>query len=470
MKLGKVFSVVLSIGLLLPFSGQAQAMDEPTVRVELVTPFASGSEEALTNLSFTIESNYIIENHPNVMLLAGQKYFVQIENGTLSLYQYGSIGLPVPLLQGQSTIRAVPVIQEAKNSIIQVQGKSKSFKYRGAMEFQLGYKGTKPRIIPINELGMENYLKGVVPREMSASWEREALKAQAVAARTYAMRQMIAKHGAAINDTTQYQAYQGVSIEHPNSNAAVEETRGQVLSYNDELIEALYASSNGGHSEAPENVWKNSKGAPYLTAKPDPYDAKISPYKNWQETMTIAQLQEKLKNRTPAIGTIKKVEVKQTYPSGRIADLMIEGDKGTVHLTKDEARSVLGLKSSLYHVQVNYNAPVSPKELLSAYNGVTTERKDIGSLTITNGTTEKTVAGSGLVLQGADQKKTLDQGSSDPAVKPVSVTFIGSGWGHGVGMSQWGARQMAKEGMNYQDILQFYYAPAQISENYEAGN
>jgi stage II sporulation protein D len=480
MKLGKALPIVLSLGLLLPFGGQGKAAEEPQVRVELTVPFSLGTNETLSTIPFTVMGNYMIEDHPNVVLLSGQKYYVQIENGTLSLYQQGDMGFPLPLLQGKSMIKINPTF-ETDEATVGIQGKKETYSYRGAMEFQIGYKGTKPHIIPINVLGMESYLKGVVPREMSASWEREALKAQAVAARTYAMRQMNVKPGDGfINDTVQYQAYGGTKVEHANSNAAVDETRGEVLTYGGSLIDALFSASNGGYTEAPENVWKGSKGAPYLTAKPDPYDMQISPHRNWQETMTIAQLQSKIKNQTPTVGTIKKVEVRETYPSGRIADLVIEGDKGTLHLSKDAARTVLGLKSARYTVKTNYGGtaipiPTQTQPLLSVKSATTAVRKTSGTLIVTNQSVAQPLKSANLVIQGATQKKAVSQMGSNsvnpvPQEVPISVTFSGSGWGHGVGMSQWGAKQMAKEGRTYQEILNFYYDPANITEDYGTEN
>lgn len=473
MKLGKVLPIILGLGLMLPFGNQSVAEGEMPVRVELTVPFASGSQEALQTIAFTVNGSYMIEGQPSLVLLAGQKYFVQIENGLLSLYQSEQVGF-LPLAQGLSTLTVTPTLP-AGGSTVKIEAKDPT-SYRGAIEFRIGYKGTQPRIVPINVVGMESYLKGVVPSEMPASWNREALKAQAVAARTYAVRHMKTKPGDGyINDTVQYQAYKGTKNEKDNSNQAVEETRGEVLAYNGSLIDALYSSSNGGYTEAPENVWQSSKGAPYLQAKPDPYDARSgSPDRSWEQTLTIAQMQDKLKSRTPMVGTIKKVEVKQTYASGRVADLVIEGDKGVINLSKESARTVLGLKSALYTVKTNggTSVPTPGTEQVSVYNGAATAKKGTGELYVSNGSSVSP-ATSALVIQGAAQKKAANPatgtGTGEQTV-PTSVVFSGKGWGHGVGMSQWGAQQMAKEGKSYQDILSFYYAPAQISPGYGSAN
>jgi len=125
-------------------------------------------------------------------------------------------------------------------------------------------------------------------------------------------------------------------------------------------------------------------------------------------------------------------------------------------------------------VQANYSTPTpaSVKELLAINSDVTTARKEAGGLVIASSTTTKASTGANLVIQGAEQKKAVSQSGNGTASQPVltSVTFNGSGYGHGVGMSQWGAQQMAKEGKTYRDILDFYYAPAQITGEYGTQN
>lgn len=463
MKLGKVLPAILGMGLLLPAGATVSAAEEPQVRVEVTTPFSLAASEVVTMVPFTVLDTYMVQGYPEVMLTPGQNYYVKIEAGKLRLYQDGI--MPQMLAEGQDSLMIEPVQPDTEQAVVKLKGKKGVFGYRDAMEFRLSTKGVLQTIASINNVDMEDYLRGVVPREMSSSWEREALKAQAVAARTYAMRQM--KTNPLINDTVKYQAYEGVNIEGANSNAAVQETAGQVLMYDGKLIDALYSASNGGYTAAPENVW-NGSPLPYLTAKPDPYDSKISPHKSWQVTLTAAEIQNKIKNVKPAVGTITGISVQTQDESGRAVDLVIQGNQGTAHLTKDSTRTVLGLKSMRYQVQANGGVAIPVAQQLMTISGSSATASK-STFAITNGSVTKQVAGP-LYIQSESGVKALTPSSppAQPGTPLSSVTFTGSGWGHGVGMSQWGAKQMAKEGITHHDILDFYYGPAQITGGYGA--
>ncbi|KMJ55511.1 hypothetical protein AB685_26880, partial [Bacillus sp. LL01] len=136
--------------------------------------------------------------------------------------------------------------------------------YRGSLKVERG----QDRLTLFNILDIEEYLLGVVPKEMPALWHQEALKAQSVAARNYAYKQM-ASSGFVV-DTTANQVYGGKTGEHPNSNQAVRATKGVYATHNEVIIDAYFHSSSGGHTENSENVWRNP--VPYIRAVADPYD------------------------------------------------------------------------------------------------------------------------------------------------------------------------------------------------------
>nr|WP_263324809.1 SpoIID/LytB domain-containing protein [Neobacillus sp. Marseille-Q6967] len=213
-----------------------------------------------TEISLAINGKYLINNSEEIT--EGKSYKVRVENGTtLVLYENGA-----KLGTYQNSFLITP-IQYGINNYSVINGRN----YLGNIEFTIE-SGSYVR--PINTLPLEDYLKGVVPGEMPAGWSVEALKAQAVAARTYVK----SKSGAVIDDTISYQAYDGYiwgSSLYKNSNAAVEETAGKVLRYNGNLISAVYSSSNGGFIESNANYWGTPQ-VPYLIAKRDPYDPKIS--------------------------------------------------------------------------------------------------------------------------------------------------------------------------------------------------
>ncbi|WP_027414925.1 SpoIID/LytB domain-containing protein [Aneurinibacillus terranovensis] len=461
MKAARIFGGLLSVCLIFPFASFAHA-EEQQVKVEITSPFSTDAG-TLSSINFSVTEDYLAEGTP---IAAGQKYVVSLESGVLNLYQINGDSLN-PIIQGKTSIVLTPANSAVDDNMVELDGDKSSNKYRESMEFRLGVKNGQSCIIPINELSVDNYLKGVVPMEMSDSWEMEALKAQAVAARTYVMKSMQSLNANGyINDTVKYQAYRGVNIEGDNATQAVEGTKGEVLTYNGQLISALYSSSDGGYTESSENVW--SGGAyPYLTEKPDPYDAKISPHIGWQETYTIGDIEKKLAAAGMGVGTVKSIQLAAVYPSHRIADLVIQGDKGTQHLSKERARTVLGLKSAMYTIKLNTtgNAASNPDPNSTVtVLGQTAEKKNLLGLSVQTATGVKPVAPGKTVIQGATGQASLS-GQQASAGTIASVTFTGNGWGHGVGMSQWGAREMAKEGKTFAEILDFYYQGAVLTQN-----
>ena len=222
-----------------------------------------------TEISLAIKGKYLINN--SIEITEGNDYSIKVENGSyLSLYVNGN---KVQTFQNSFLISP---IQYGTNNYAIINGRE----YLGNIEFTVE---DSKYIRPINTLPIEDYLKGVVPGEMPASWGAkalEALQAQAVAARTY-----VKTHaGSVINDTVSYQAYEGYKW-HPYTNTAVDQTAGKVLRYNGGLISANYSSSNGGYTESNANYW-GSDQLPYLIAKKDPYD----PKNPWQIVLDKQQI------------------------------------------------------------------------------------------------------------------------------------------------------------------------------------
>lgn len=286
------------------------------------------------------------------------------------------------------------------------------------MEFRLDNNNT---LTAINELSLEKYLYGVVPSEMPSSWGAEALKAQAVAARNYALRQRgslrFSGQGYDVVATDLSQVYRGYTGEKATTTEAIDATKGVVMLADGKPIDAVYHSSSGGATENSEEVWTYPSS--YLKTKPDPLDLNALHY-NWQYPtsgeMSMSQVAAKLKAyKGWSFGTITNVVAEQMTSSGnRIMVLRIEGKDTagnplTQRLSKaDSVRSAFGLKSGPREVVVNL----------------------------------------GLDLL------------------PTGIIFKGSGWGHGLGMSQWGAKGMAEAGNEYRSILQYYYTGVTIADNY----
>jgi SpoIID/LytB domain protein len=212
------------------------------------------------SVQVNINGKYIVEGDTNTNLLSNQNFNVRIENGSLALYKDNS------LVKNYGSSFTITPDQYGTSHYVSVNGRE----YLGDMQFTVSSNA----IQSINKLPLEDYLKGVVPYEMPAGWDVDALKAQTVAARTYAL----ARINNVIDDTISYQVYGGYiwnSSLYQNSNKAVEDTKGQVLRYNGNLISAVYSSSNGGHTESNSNYW-GSAAVPYLPSKPDPYDPQIA--------------------------------------------------------------------------------------------------------------------------------------------------------------------------------------------------
>ncbi|MEO5653781.1 MAG: SpoIID/LytB domain-containing protein [Marmoricola sp.] len=208
--------------------------------------------------------------------------------------------------------------------------------YRGAMRLDAANT--------INVLSMDDYVKGVVPREMPASWQSAAVQAQAVAARTYASweREAHPTRSYQTCDTTSCQVYGGVDSEDPRGNAAVEATAGQVRTYGGEPAFTQFASSSGG--------WLSAGSRPYLVAKADPYDNfSGNPVHSWTTTLTRAAIQRAY----PRLGTLRRVQVTRRDGNGhwygRVEEMVLVGSRASVRLGGSEFRSRFGLRSSWFH-------------------------------------------------------------------------------------------------------------------------
>jgi stage II sporulation protein D len=207
--------------------------------------------------------------------------------------------------------------------------------YRGSMRLVQG--------TTVNTVRLEDYLRGVVPREIPASWEAQAVRAQAVAARSYAAWERANAGSRAWHscDTTSCQVYGGVAAEHPASDAAVLATAGQIRTYQGSPAFTQFSASSGG--------WLGQGSMPYLVSKRDPYDAKAAnPHHTWSTTVTRARIQ----SAYPALGTLRRVVVTHRTGGGdwrgRVERLVLDGSKKDVVLTGAGFRSAFGLKSDWF--------------------------------------------------------------------------------------------------------------------------
>ncbi|MEP0759143.1 SpoIID/LytB domain-containing protein [Trichocoleus sp. DQ-A2] len=260
--------------------------------------------------------------------------------------------------------------------------------YRGRTRLVRTGKG----LTAVNQVDLEQYLYSVLGSEMSANWPLEALKAQAVAARSYALykRQTAGNSVFDVGDTQTWQVYKGLETEAESTQMAVNATAGQVLTYNGQIILAVFHSASGGHTENVENVW--SEPLAYLRGVPD-YDQGTPGYQ-WQKSFSRNEL-----SRLLGVSNVKSLIPERTTPSGRIMTMKVVGSGSTRRMTGSQLRQALKLRSTLFTVSST---------------------------------------GTGFQLNGR-------------------------GFGHGLGLSQWGAYNLAQQGTNYQQILGHYYQRTAIA-------
>jgi len=303
----------------------------------------------------------------------------------------------------------------------------------------------------VNQLTLNQYLYSVVPAEIGGKSPSEALKAQAVAARTYAVKN-IKKHNAYQFDlcsTTDCQAYYGVDYETAESINAVEATTGKVITYKGQLIEATYFASDGGRTEDSENVWLNK--VDYLRSVEDPYESQDAPSLNWTAVFTAEQIKNLFGG---SLGDILSVEVTKRSAAGRAIEVVVKGTLGSKTLQKESCRTAFGsaVKSQLYTIVTDTGTIAKSRDSQAML--ATVEGKKVVTA---DGLKTINIAKENISVIGADGNvKKL------PVGIPKTYTFIGKGSGHAVGMSQEGAIGMAKAGKSYIEILKHFYTGVEI--------
>lgn len=351
--------------------------------------------------------------------------------------------------------------------------------YRGEIEVR---RFSTSDMTVINVVSMQDYLYGVVPREIGGNSPLEAVKAQAIIARTYAAKNYDKRSnwGFNLTNTTDDQAYGGYDWENPNSNIAVDETNGMVATYDGELIGGYYFSTSGGYTESSENVWGGEVS--YLEAVPDPYEPENLDKTTWSVTYSAAEVKELLAKRDIHIGDITNMVVNEYSDAGRVIELEIIGTEGTYTLNKSLARTYLNLNSQWF--TINDDEPVVPeyviykddieiseedeeeeelkeeekveenkseeikpilKKMISFINSINSEEESKGEVE------DKNV-----------EKINIEYNAKKKKLEVDSFEIKGRGWGHSVGMSQNGAIGMANNNFDCEEIIKWYYRGVEI--------
>lgn len=348
----------------------------------------------------------------------------------------------------------------------------KGYKYAGGFEYA---RVTGGNINVINVVDVEDYVKGVIPYEMNGDWPLAALEAQAVCARTfvYGSSKHTSLYGFDVCGGSDCQVYHGLGSggagPSSRSNEAVDNTAGECLYYRGELVkDAVYHSSNGGATEDSANVFGGETG--YLTGKADPYESRITiPNYSYSVTYSADELSWILEQKGYSIGTVQNVYISQYTPMGNVKQVTFEGSRGSATVTGDTCRTVF--YSSTYNKSVrsmrfDINGSSAGADGVYVSGGGQLPSLS-GAAVISGGGTKGTLSGNSASVISSSGVTTVS-GGGGTASRPSSgsangsFTITGTGNGHNVGMSQYGARAMAEQGYTYQDILQFYYTDITI--------
>jgi SpoIID/LytB domain protein len=227
-------------------------------------------------------------------------------------------------------------------------------RYRGWLEFRP--EGSGASVQTVNALHLEDYVRGVVSYEMPAGWSPEALKTQAVAARTYAITSTVGGNGYELYADTRSQMYGGVAAETPSTDAAVAASHGQVVTYNGKPVTTFFFSSSGGYTESVENVWLGSTPQPWLRGVADPYDGVGgNPYHHWTYRLTIASASARLGSLVK--GQLIGIDVTKHGVSPRIVTAQVLGTRGSAKVTGPELQGIFGLPSTYMAFTTISSAP-----------------------------------------------------------------------------------------------------------------
>jgi len=421
------FSLILSIIFSqFPLKSEVNAAEmEPLISVKLVNYLGNKSEVTVKSTD-----SYAVKNS-SIRLKTNTEYKIKIASGGVALY------LGSELVGNFTSIDLTPYSYE---SPLVINGRS----YLGEFSFM----NENNYVRPINTLPIEDYLKGVVPFEMPASWNLEALKSQTISARTYAMRQVNANK--VINDTTSYQVYGGYTWSE-NSSKAVDQTFGRVLKHNNSLIDAVYSSSNGGKTESNQNAWGSSP-LPYFPIKNDSYDIATP----WNVILLKKQIDltgKDLKNSNAWWNSTSERD--QQITSNIKTWMKSNGYSGKTIKIVNIPKLTLTNKSSGGRVtKGNLSVDFIVKDELDSNRNI-----KIQKLVLSDVAASKIREAIGLSYIKSYFMTDMSESSS-------SISIKGKGYGHGVGLSQYGAKKMGELGKSYSEIVSFYYPGTTLLSQY----
>lgn len=382
-------AIALAVALTCLASVPVTAAENPASRGETVRVLIT--EDRWTALTVAVKGDYRILSLPEGKLL---KQGAGLPKSQIQTAKTGiRFNKQVLAVKG---LRIVP----AKDGDLYVEGR----RFRGSMDVLRAGNGG---LYAINRLDLEGYLCGVLHHEVGVWWPAEALKAQAVAARTYALYQVRVSRGREydVQSGTRSQVYGGSTNERRRTNQAVQDTRGQVLAYTGKVFPAYFHATCAGRTAGARELWSIDL-APISGGVECGY-CRYSPHFNWRISLPLSDLEEKLAQHNRPVGRILTVEPLTQTPSGRVGRIRFTGTEGEAEVAAKDFR----------------------------------------------------------VWVGGDKIRST---SFEFTLKDDRILIEGRGWGHGVGLCQWGTLGQALLGRKYREILVYYYPGSVLTDHRDA--
>ncbi|MFW5998283.1 MAG: SpoIID/LytB domain-containing protein [Halanaerobiaceae bacterium] len=411
----------------------------PVKDVQEILEIRVGLIDRAREITFISKSDFKILNSNNEVLLNGKgkvKWKIRYEDNYFQLLRDNKL---IDKFKTDKNITIKPEESDSTTILYNINYGTGYFwagnenrQYRGQFELNLNRSGNSNNFSLINIINLEEYLFSVVPAEMPAWWPQEALKSQAIAARSYALYNIDRHQDKNYNlcATVHCAVYKGTQSEHNKTTEAVLQTRGEVATYEGEIINAVFSSNSGGYTENSDDIWQSE--IPYLTAtsnmKTEDFDFPLSPYNlkkwlqnkppsysydpkftghnkyRWVRPISINFLEE----RYDFEKIINIFPLKTSY-GGSIESILLKGKNKDIIIKKDAIRSALGgIKSNRFIIEKIYNTEGDLKNLI----------------------------------------------------------LYGGGWGHNVGLDQSASANMAEEGFTYKEIITHFYPGTKISRIY----
>lgn len=434
--------------------------------------------------------------HNKVEFTSNEDFIVSNKEDRIS-YKAGDVVTVVPghELLSDGRIKIETATKEGKIQILSIVRSKVNPKYRGTLEISEDEKG----LLIVNDLPLEEYLYAVIPSEMPTYYGMEPLKVQAVCARSYAYKHLMAnslsEYGAHVDDSVSYQVYNNIS-ENEESILAVKDTYGKVIEYNGEIITAYYFSTSCGHTTGVEYVWANGEPTPYLSGRLMAVEKEVNSSEQYVEAMNSYQdltIEENFRsfiqsNEFPTYDSIYNWYRWKVTIDAKDIKKVLEDKLSARYQANPNLILTMTEKASDGKEAVYESLPIETlgdikeiKVLKRGTGGIVTELLIVGSKNTIKVMTEYNIrvllSPKNTVLIRNDQSEVanqsllpsafiaLDNNVEDSKLK--SITIYGGGYGHGVGMSQNGVKSMADEGKEYEEIVAYFYQGTELGFIYE---